>query len=72
MHAFFTTDSYSDIFCTVLAVNFIFCMQLRRQVPSGVAKINKIGLTASEPRLRQHAGMEKSQTPLERGIFFQG
>ena len=83
MHVFFyLTDSlsemYSDIFCTSLGVNFTFCMQFTGEVTSVVVEINMIGLyytmigrlrQLSEPRLRQQARIEKSQTPVDRDIL---
>ena len=81
---FYLTDSlseiYSDISCTSLGVNFIFYMQFTGQVTSVVVEINMIGLyqtmigrlrQLSEPRLRQQARIEKSQTPVERDILVQ-
>ena len=50
-------------------------MQFTREVTSVVVEINMMGLyqtmigrlrQLSEPRLRQQAGIEKSQTPVER------
>ena len=55
-------------------------MQFTGEVTSVVVKINMIGLyetmigrlrQLSEPRLRWHAGIEKSQTPVERDILVQ-
>ena len=79
---FYLTDSlseiYSDIPCTSLSVNFTFCMHFTGEVTSLVIIINIIGLyltmfdrlrQLSEPRLRQQAGIEKSQTPVERDIL---
>ena len=78
------TDSlaeiYSDISYTSLGVNFTFCMQFTGEVKGVVVEINMIGLyqtmigrlrQVSEPRLRQQARIEKSQTPVERDILIQ-
>ena len=55
-------------------------MQFTREVTSVVVEINMMGLyqtmigrlrQLSEPRLRQQAGIEKSQTPVERDILVQ-
>ena len=55
-------------------------MQFNREVTSVVVEINMMGLyqtmigrlrQLSEPRLRQQAGIEKSQTPVERDILVQ-
>ena len=55
-------------------------MQFTGEVKSVVVEINMIGLyqtmigrlrQVSEPRLRQQAGIEKSQTPVERDILIQ-
>ena len=55
-------------------------MQFTGEVTSVVVEINMIGLyltmigrlrQLSEPRLRQQAGIEKSQTPVERDILVQ-
>ena len=55
-------------------------MQFTGQVTSVVFKINMNGLyltmtdrlrQLSEPKLRQQAGIEKSQTPVERDILIQ-
>ena len=55
-------------------------MQFTREVTSVVVDINMIGLyytmigrlrQLSEPRLSQQAGIEKSQTPVERDILAQ-
>ena len=55
-------------------------MQFTGEVTSVVVEINMIGLyqtmigrlrQLSEPRLRQQAGIEKSQTPVERNILVQ-
>ena len=73
------SEIYSDISCTLLGVNFTFCMQFTGEVTSVVVEIN-IGLyktmigrlrQLSEPRLRQQAGIEKSQTSVERDILIQ-
>ena len=84
MFFFYLTDSlseiYSDISCTSMGVNFTFCMQFTGETTSVVVEINMIGLyqtmigrlrQLSEPRLRQQAGIEKSQTPVERDILVQ-
>ena len=77
------TDSLSglcsDISCTSLGVNFIFCMQFTRQITSAAVEINMTGLyykamigrlrQLSMPRLRQQAGIEKSQTAVGTDIF---
>ena len=74
---FYLTDSlseiYSDISSTLLGVNFTFCMQFTGEVTSVVVEINMIGRLRqlSEPRLRQQAGIEKSQTPVERDVLVQ-
>ena len=81
---FFSTYSLSeinsDISCTSLGVNFTFCMQFSGEVTSVVAEINMVGLyltmidrlrQLSESRLRQQAGIEQSQTPVERDILIQ-
>ena len=74
------SEIYSDIFCTSHGVNFTFCMQFTGEGTSVVVEINMIGLyltiigrlrQLSEPRLRQQAGTEKSQTPVERDILVQ-
>ena len=48
-------------------------MQFTGEVTSVVVEINIIGRLRqlSEPRLRQQAGIEKSQTPVERDILVQ-
>ena len=81
---FYLTDSLSEIYshipCISLGVNFTFCVQFTGEVTSVVVEINMTGLyqtmigrlrQLSEPRLRQQAGIEKSQTPLERDILVQ-
>ena len=74
------SEIYSDIAYTSHGVNFTFCMQFTGEVASVVVEINMIGLyltmigrlrQLSEPRLRQQAGIEKSQTPIERDILVQ-
>ena len=75
----YLTDSlsefHSDISCTSLGVNFTFCMQFTGEVTSVVVENNMIGPMVgrlrqlSEPRLRQLAWIEKSQTPVERDIL---
>ena len=44
----YMTDSlsriYSDISCTSMGVNSIFCLQFTRQVTCGVVEINVMGL----------------------------
>ena len=74
------SETYSDISCTSLGVNFALCMQFTGEVTSVVVEINMLGLyltmigilrQLSEPRLRQQGGIEKSQTPVERDIFVQ-
>ena len=71
---FYLTDSLS------LGVNFSFCMEVPGKVTNVDVKINMIGLyltmidrlrQLSEPRLRQQAKIEKSQTPTERDILAQ-
>ena len=48
-------------------------MQFTGEVTSVVVEINMIGRLRqlSEPRLRQQAGIEKFQTPVERDILIQ-
>ena len=45
---FYSPDSlseiYSDISCTLLGVNFTFCMQFTGEITSVVVEINMIGL----------------------------
>ena len=74
------SEIYSDISCTSLSVNFTFCMQFSGEVTSVVVEINMIRLyqtmigrlrQLSEPWLRQQAGIEKSQTRVERDILVQ-
>ena len=78
------SEIYSDISPTSLGVNFTFCMQFTGEVTSVVLEMNMNGLyewailnnigrlrQLSEPRLRQQAGIEKSQTPVERDILVQ-
>ena len=73
----YLTDSlseiYSDISRTSLDVNITFCMQFTGEVTSVVVEINMIDRLRqlSEPNLRQQAGIEKSQTPVERDILVQ-
>ena len=74
------TRIYSDISCTTVGVNFIFCMQFTWLVTSGLFEMNMIGLykavigrirQLSEPRLWQQTRKEKSQTSVERDILVQ-
>ena len=74
------SEIYSDISCTLLGVNFTFCMQFTGEATSVVVENNMIGLyqtmigrlrQLSEPRLGQQAGTEKSKTPVERDTLVQ-
>ena len=74
------SEIYSDISCTSLGDNITFCIQFTGEVTSIVVEINMTGLyqtmigrlrQLSELRLRQQAGTEKSQTPVERDILAQ-
>ena len=74
------SEIYSDISGTSLGVNFTFCMQFTGEATSVVVEINMTGLyktmigrlrQLSKPRLRQQAGIEKSQTPVEKDILIQ-
>ena len=74
------SEIFSDISSTALDVNFTFCMQFTGVIKSVVVEIHMIGLyktiigrlgQLSEPRLKQQAEVEKSQTPVERDILVQ-